>query len=1044
MPKVTKIFDLNLFSGSSELIRQELGGYFYEVGGDVEFQDAELSSRTLTNAAILDESSVRDALQTNISENILPSIRYPVRLRAEDDSGINSDQQWKTYVIGGTYNNVEYPGMYNEAVYADHSNTSSLPYLPREIVNTELQPDVQVTTEYFNYYPVFQDEVDRNNTTQAPNYYLITSSNGILSWVTDRNSSVSRNRYLEIETYLTSTYISQEKTLNPFLENIFVMSQEGTIFDRNQNRRVWSRSGLLGSTQFDQDLTKLYSLMPFGNKVYFDNSFISTEGQFKNIVNTNEYQVKFLKLLKEVFQGESGLQASPVNFAINTESTGSDGTYSGNIEETRTVSANVVDLLTMMIYAYRNPTSETNNITIIDSGSYHTDFAFDTTGIYRYENTEKTLSVINDFVEKAKAMFTSAVETESIVSLESFLNQANTDKYFETMAFRVQKIGGQPTGDSNTENTVQNLWFYNQGDAIEYFDSQVKYDTEYTYKVFKYDIVQGYKYQLSDVLVTRQLATTSSGDESVYCLEFYDPVTGEAAPRLSDLGSEFDETELAESLRLRLERDGFTARLNDLIDDLNSARNEADNLQNYILPPLRDMYDRLSRVKSAVSTLGLGLASGYLQPLITENKRIAPSYSLYFEEAMNLLVQNYVFVVRHPPRGQEDLESVVYFGSEAAFLYENEAPELRPSYQFTTLQIPLDAYDIPTGQIDESQLEEVLLLLGSYISNYEAVLETRLQRVADLEQEIRGLEELRDLILSENSLASRAQINSMFPYLTDFNITIEPSLKIIEIPIDEKRMRIVDHPPNDFVVTPHHLLDQSNRLAFYCKYDTFSMNSVTYPPTLTQQDQDNKNAYLEGHDFLETSEQTQESASPARFLQVYRTNTKPSSYSDFSQSLRNTIDLRQSNGDIPTDHLFMERVKENTKYYYTFRSLNENGISGQFSSIFEAELINDGGYIYSNFVQYTEDDLREPPPKEPLYGFKKLFNIVPNIQHLQLDTSAISFNSSSVSQMSQISLGADAEDDLWDQTKYYKLRLTSKKTGKKIDINIGFKKEERN
>ena len=46
--------------------------------------------------------------------------------------------------------------------------------------------------------------------------------------------------------------------------------------------------------------------------------------------------------------------------------------------------------------------------------------------------------------------------------------------------------------------------------------------------------------------------------------------------------------------------------------------------------------------------------------------------------------------------------------------------------------------------------------------------------------------------------------------------------------------------------------------------------------------------------------------------------------------------------------------------------------------------------------------------------------------------------------MSQVALGTSAADDLWDQNKYYKIRLTSKKTGKKIDLNIGFKKEQRN
>jgi hypothetical protein len=257
-------------------------------------------------------------------------------------------------------------------------------------------------------------------------------------------------------------------------------------------------------------------------------------------------------------------------------------------------------------------------------------------------------------------------------------------------------------------------------------------------------------------------------------------------------------------------------------------------------------------------------------------------------------------------------------------------------------------------------------------------------------------------------------------------------------------MRIVDHPPNDLVITPHHLLDQSNRLAFYCKYDTFSMNTVTYPPTLTEQDKQNKNAYLGGHDFLNISKQTQESVSQARFIQVYRTSTKPSSYSDFTGNLRKSIDLRQSNGDILTDHLFVERVRENIKYYYAFRAINENGVAGQMSPVFEAELINDGGYTYASFEQYSEEDLTLPPSKEPLISFKKLINIMPNIRHLQLDTSQANFASSSISQMSDVHLGTQAEDNLWDPNKYYKIRLTSKKTGKKIDLNLGFKKEERN
>ena len=43
--KDTIIFDLNLFSGSSEMIRQEFGGYYRDEDGqgDIEFLNASLS-----------------------------------------------------------------------------------------------------------------------------------------------------------------------------------------------------------------------------------------------------------------------------------------------------------------------------------------------------------------------------------------------------------------------------------------------------------------------------------------------------------------------------------------------------------------------------------------------------------------------------------------------------------------------------------------------------------------------------------------------------------------------------------------------------------------------------------------------------------------------------------------------------------------------------------------------------------------------------------------------------------------------------------------
>ena len=72
----------------------------------------------------------------------------------------------------------------------------------------------------------------------------------------------------------------------------------------------------------------------------------------------------------------------------------------------------------------------------------------------------------------------------------------------------------------------------------------------------------------------------------------------------------------------------------------------------------------------------------------------------------------------------------------------------------------------------------------------------------------------------------------------------------------------------------------------------------------------------------------------------------------------------------------------------------------------------------------------------PLKPFKKIFQLQPNISHVLLDASEADFNNFAADELGNISVGS-ADDPIWDQT--FKLRMTSKKTGKKIDFNITYK-----
>ena len=551
--KITRIFDLNLFSGSSELMRQALGGYFYdpESNGEIVFFGSDVGN------VVEIEKIESTEVMVNTSDSILPKYTFGNRIFVnEANSNFISDENWRVFIVGGSYADQQFAGIYNNNVYADHFNDSPMPSVPRELVNTSEIPSLIVTTEYFNYDSRYQTKVQNvESITEIPNYYLLPIE---LFGSVVLDSAVNRVQYLEMKNYLTNSYVNTETSPDESQKNIFALKfrdlgpyGNGPGFRNDQANSDVQNYGA------DSDFQYLYSLMPFGNKIEFSQELLGglfdDDEFFNEAIRDNNYQLKFLKTLKETFQGENRLRTSTANFAVNTLAPISTGTTFSKIEKTQTVPIKIVDALTMLLYSYRNPDSETNDISVIDSGSYvdQINCAFDTSGMYRYKNTEQTLSVLNDFVSIASRI----PEFEDLTNAEKLFNQAKIPKLRQTLAFRIQKIGGAPTGDSNTQNTVQNIWLYNDLNSARnriYFDSQVKYDTNYTYKIFKYDIVVGYKYQLSDISTTRQIATASVNEldyltEKQYCLEFYDPFTKQTVPSIFEQGSIAGDKEEIES-----------------------------------------------------------------------------------------------------------------------------------------------------------------------------------------------------------------------------------------------------------------------------------------------------------------------------------------------------------------------------------------------------------------------------------------------------------------------------------------------------------------
>ena len=172
-------------------------------------------------------------------------------------------------------------------------------------------------------------------------------------------------------------------------------------------------------------------------------------------------------------------------------------------------------------------------------------------------------------------------------------------------------------------------------------------------------------------------------------------------------------------------------------------------------------------------------------------------------------------------------------------------------------------------------------------------------------------------------------------------------------------------------------------------------------------------------------------------LQVFRISEKPTSYNDFANNLITTKPLKDAVFEFPfTNCLYEERIQTNQKYYYLFRFLNQHYMPGHVSPVVEVELVSDGGYKYTLFDIVAPSEITDVVSVDaPSKAFKKLLKLVPSPSQVILDDSSVDYGAAAADQVTNLVVG-NASEKIWDRT--FKVRLTSKKTGKKIDINVTY------
>ena len=284
------------------------------------------------------------------------------------------------------------------------------------------------------------------------------------------------------------------------------------------------------------------------------------------------------------------------------------------------------------------------------------------------------------------------------------------------------------------------------------------------------------------------------------------------------------------------------------------------------------------------------------------------------------------------------------------------------------------------------------------------------------------------------------------PSIQTFNVAkiffdATPLIKLIEIPLFISSGQILDKPPLEPEVAFNPYFGITNQLLM--SFTTKSGATRAIPFALNDREE-RINAQLLLNQSSTDGLLEYTTDDNARAFIIYRTSAPPMSYEDFAgQRLRrvNTIPGSSINQRMEASSAnAIVKQRPNRKFYYMFRTVDRHGSLSNPSPVYEIELYSDKGVGYPIIRQY---EFTEPDPKTPVKSAKKIIQIVPRITQAFLNEQASGLIDSNGD--IQSGFGKDLVLGVEDESlfgKRFKVRLTSKKTGKKLDINIDFKTDQ--
>jgi hypothetical protein len=254
--------------------------------------------------------------------------------------------------------------------------------------------------------------------------------------------------------------------------------------------------------------------------------------------------------------------------------------------------------------------------------------------------------------------------------------------------------------------------------------------------------------------------------------------------------------------------------------------------------------------------------------------------------------------------------------------------------------------------------------------------------------------------------------------LGQLEYTNSPKVYVFEIEttvneLNNKIVPAVETAPVSPIVTPVPFKNIKNKIRF-----NFQQNVDKYEeyPIIIQ---DVDNTFFENLRILQKREADSkllfETSDTDGFnFEIFRTTDTPTSYENFKNKLLSTI----------SNTSYIDTLEVNKKYYYTFRAKNKAGFISNPTPVYEIQLLENSGAHYPIIRLYKFPEVKQ------LTAIKNFKN------KLYLSAAYNQLLANDVGQTATGSPSLGIGEPIWN--KEYKIRLTSRQTGRKIDINFKF------